>query len=116
MQSTEALPKRSYILYILFILLSSLLILIDYFSNKELSSYFPNSVNFEFEIENSDFTFMQRFNTLFEQRAQLIGENIRLEQEVQDLRSLEIVNKELQLQLESYESISTVSNVQNFEP
>ena len=115
MQSTEALPKRSYILYILFILLSSLLILIDYFSNKELSSYFPNSVNFEFEIENSDFTFTQRFKTLFEQRAQLIGENIRLEQEVQDLRSLEIVNQELQLQLESYESISTVSNVQNFE-
>ena len=115
MQSTEALPKRSYILYILFILLSSLLILIDYFSNKELSSYFPNSVNFEFEIENSDFTFIQRFNTLFEQRAQLVSENIRLEQEIQDLRSLEIVNKELQLQLESYEAISTVSNIQNFE-
>ena len=115
MQSTEALPKRSYILYILFILLSSLLILIDYFSNKELSSYFPNSVNFEFELENSDFTFIQRFNTLFEQRAQLVSENIRLEQEVQDLRSLEIVNKELQLQLESYEAISTVSNIQNFE-
>ena len=115
MQSTEALPKRSYILYILFILLSSLLILIDYFSNKELSSYFPNSVNFQFEIENSDFTFIQRFNTLFEQRAQLVSENIRLEQEVQDLRSLEIVNQELQLQLESYEAISTVSNIQNFE-
>ena len=115
MQSTEALSKRSYILYILFILLSSLLILIDYFSNKELSSYFPNSVNFEFEIENSDFTFIQRFDTLFEQRAQLVSENIRLEQEVQDLRSLEIVNQELQLQLESYEAISTVSNIQNFE-
>ena len=115
MQSTESLPKRSYILYILFILLSSLLILIDYFSNKELSSYFPNSVNFEFEIENSDFTFIQRFDALFEQRAQLVSENIRLEQEVQDLRSLEIVNKELQLQLESYEAISTVSNIQNFE-
>ena len=114
MQSTEALPKRSYILYILFILLSSLLILIDYFSNKELSSYFPNSVNFEFEL-NSDFTFIQRFDTLFEQRAQLVSENIRLEQEVQDLRSLEIVNQELQLQLESYEAISTVSNIQNFE-
>ena len=92
-----------------------MLILIDYFSNKELSSYFPNSVNFEFEIENSDFTFIQRFNTLFEQRAQLVSENIRLEQEVQDLRSLEIVNQELQLQLESYEAISTVSNIQNFE-
>ena len=115
MQSTEALPKRSYILYILFILLSSLLILIDYFSNKELSSYFPNSVNFEFEIENSDFTFIQRFDALFEQRAQLVSENIRLEQEVQDLRSLEILNQELQLQLESYEAISTVSNIQNFE-
>ena len=115
MQSTEALPKRSYILYILFILLSSLLILIDYFSNKELSSYFPNSVNFEFEIENSDFMFIHRFNTLFEQRAQLVSENIRLEQEIQDLRSLEIVNQELQLQLESYEAISTVSNIQNFE-
>ena len=115
MQSTEALSKRSYILYILFILLSSLLILIDYFSNKELSSYFPNSVNFEFEIENSDFTFIQRFNTLFEQRAQLVSENIRLEQEVQDLRSLEIVNQESQLKLESYEAISTASNIQNFE-
>ena len=115
MQSTEALPKRSYILYILFILLSSLLILIDYFSNKELSSYFPNSVNFEFEIENRDFTFIQRFNTLFDQRAQLVSENIRLEQEVQDLRSLEIVNQELQLKLESYEAISTASNIQNFE-
>ncbi len=115
MQSTEALPKRSYILYILFVLLSSLLILIDYFSNKELSSYLPNSVNFEFEIENSDFTFTQRFNTLFEQRAQLVSENIRLEQEVQDLRSLEIVNQELQLKLESYEAISTVSNIENFE-
>ena len=115
MQSTEALPKRSYILYILFILLSSLLILIDYFSNKELSSYLPNSVNLEFEIENSDFTFIQRFNTLFEQRAQLVSENIRLEQEVRDLRSLEIVNQELQLKLESYEAISTVSNIQNFE-
>lgn len=115
MQSTEALPKRSYILYILFILLSSLLILIDYFSNKELSGYLPNSVNFEFELENNDFTFIQRFDTLFEQRAQLVSENIRLEQEVQDLRSLEIVNQELQLQLESYEAISTVSNIQNFE-
>ena len=115
MQSTEALSKRSYILYILFILLSSLLILIDYFSNKELSSYFPNSVNFEFEIENRDFTFIQRFNTVFEQRAQLVSENIRLEQEVQDLRSLEIVNQELQLKLESYEAISTASNIQNFE-
>ena len=51
MLKTEALPKRNYILYILFILLSSLLILIDYFSNKELSSYFPNSVIFEFEID-----------------------------------------------------------------
>ena len=51
MQSTEGLPKRNYILYILFILLSSLLILIDYFSNKELSSYFPSSVTLEFEIE-----------------------------------------------------------------
>ena len=80
-----------------------------------MSSYFPNSVNFEIEIENSDFTILQRFNTLFEQRAQLISENIRLEQEVQDLRSLEIENRELQLQIESYESISTVPNIQNFE-
>ena len=105
----------SFLLYNHFELLSSLLNRIDYFSNKELSSYCPNSVNFEFEIENSDFTFIQRFNTLFEQRAQLVSENIRLEQEVQDLRSLEIVNQELQLQLESYEAISTVSNIQNFE-
>ena len=115
MLKTEALPKRNYILYILFILLSSLLILIDYFSNKELSSYFPSSVTLEFEIENVDFTILQRLDTLFVQRAQLVSENIRLKQEVQDLRNLEIVNKELQLQIESYELISTVNNIQNFE-
>ena len=92
-----------------------MLILIDYFSNKELSSYFPNSVIFEFEIENNDFAILQRFDTLFVQRAQLVSENIRLEQEVQDLRNLEIENKELQLQIESYESISTVNNIQNFD-
>ncbi len=115
MLNTESIPSRSYILYILFILLSSLLILIDYFSNKELSSYFPNSVNFEFEIESNDFSVIEKFNTLFEQRARLVSENIRLEQEVQDLRNLELVNQELQQQLESYELISTVSNMQNFE-
>ena len=115
MQNTEALPKRSYILYILFILLSSLLILIDYFSDKELSSYFPNSVNFEFEIENNDSSVFQRLNTLFRPRAQLVSENIRLEKEVQDLRNLEIENLELQLQIESYESISSISNIKNFE-
>ncbi len=115
MQNTEALPKRSYILYILFILLSSLLILIDYFSDKELSSYFPNSINFEFEIENNDSSVFQRLNTLFRPRAQLVSENIRLEKEVQDLRNLEIENLELQLQIESYESISSISNIKNFE-
>ena len=31
------------------------------------------------------------------------------------MRNLEIVNKELQLQIESYELISTVNNIQNFE-
>ena len=78
MNINESLPRRSYILYVLFILFSSLLILVDYFSNKQLSSYFPNTVTFEFNIENNEFTTIQKFNSLLESRAGLVNENIRL--------------------------------------
>ena len=100
MNINESLPRRSYILYVLFILFSSLLILVDYFSNKQLSSYFPNTVTFEFNIENNEFTTIQKFNSLLESRAGLVNENIRLEQEIQSLRNLEIENQELLLQID----------------
>ncbi len=115
MNINESLPRRSYILYVLFILFSSLLILVDYFSNKQLSSYFPNTVTFEFNIENNEFTTIQKFNSLLESRAGLVNENIRLEQEIQSLRNLEIENQELLLQIESFESISSLNNLEYFE-
>ena len=54
MQGTKSVTKNNYILYILFIFLSGLLILVDYFSDKELSGYIPNQVNFELNLDTKE--------------------------------------------------------------
>lgn len=115
MQGTKSVTKNNYILYILFIFLSGLLILVDYFSDKELSGYIPNQVNFELNLDTKELINIYNFNSIFEKRAQLISENIRLKNEVQDLRVLEIENQELIQKISSYESITSISNYENID-
>jgi hypothetical protein len=50
---------------------------------------------------------------LLTSRAELVSENIRLEQEVKSLRALEIENKSLQEKIESFENISLIKNFDN---
>tara|TARA_B100002019_G_C21272495_1_gene603171 strand:+ start:1059 stop:1853 length:795 start_codon:yes stop_codon:yes gene_type:complete len=115
MQGTKSVTKNNYILYILFIFLSGLLILVDYFSDKELSGYIPNQVNFELNLDTKELININNFNSIFEKRAQLISENIRLKNEVQDLRVLEIENQELIQKISSYESITSISDYENID-
>jgi len=101
------------VLYVLFIFLSSLLILVDYFSNKEISSYIPKSLTFEFNLNVFESTYIDSFNSLLTSRAELVSENIRLEQEVKSLRALEIENSSLKEKIESFENISLIKNFNN---
>ena len=67
MLEAQSKPKRSYVLYILFIFLSSLLILVDYFSSKEISSYIPRAVTFEINLNTP-------INSIFHaQKKQFMG-------------------------------------------
>ena len=113
MLDAQSKPKRSYVLYILFIFLSSLLILVDYFSNKEISSYIPKSLTFEFKLNVFESTYIDSFNSLLISRAELVSENIRLEQEVKNLRALEIENSSLKEKIKSFENISLTKNFNN---
>ena len=113
MLEAQSKPKRSYVLYILFIFLSSLLILVDYFSNKEISSYIPKSLTFEFNLNVFESTYIDSFNSLITSRAEIVSENIRLEQEVKKLRALEIEISSLKEKLESFENISLIKNFNN---
>ena len=45
MQSSQPVGIRKYIIYFLFLFLSGLLTVVDYFSNKSLSNYIPNQIN-----------------------------------------------------------------------
>lgn len=110
MLEAQSKPKRSYVLYILFIFLSSLLILVDYFSNKEISSYIPKSLTFEFNLNVFESTYIDSFNSLLTSRAEIVSENIRLEQEVKNLRALEIEISSLKEKVESFENISLIKN------
>jgi hypothetical protein len=57
--------------------------------------------------------YIDSFNSLLTSRAELVSENIRLEQEVKSLRALEIENKSLQEKIESFENISLIKNFDN---
>jgi hypothetical protein len=113
MLNVKSKPQRNYVLYILFIFLSSLLILVDFFSNKEMSSYIPKSLTFEFNLDVFETTYIDSFNSLITSRAELVAENIRLEQEVRNLRALEIENDSLEEKIKSFENISLIKNFNN---
>ena len=87
--------------------------LLFYFSNKEISSYIPKSLTFEYNLNVFESTYIDSFNSLLISRAELVSENIRLEQEVKSLRALEIENSSLKEKIESFENISLIKNFNN---
>jgi cell shape-determining protein MreC len=113
MQSSQPVGIRKYIIYFLFLFLSGLLTVVDYFSNKSLSNYIPNQINLISSFQLPE-TFLQNelFN-LTSNRADIVAENIRLKEEIIDLRLLYIENQELKDDIESYNLL--IKNISDFE-
>ena len=91
MQSSQAVGIRKYILYFLFMFLSGLLTAVDYFSNKSLSNYIPNQVNLISSFQLSDRFLQNEFINLSSSKTDLVAENIRLKEELVDLRLLYVL-------------------------
>ena len=113
MQSFQVVGIRKYVVYFLFIFLSGLLSVVDYFSNKTLSNFIPDQVNLISNFQLSDRLLQNEFSSLYSSRANLVAENIRLKEELSDLRVLYIENQELQDNIDSYDDL--INNISNFD-
>ena len=113
MQSSQVVGVRKYVVYFLFIFLSGLLSAVDYFSNKTLSNFIPERVNLISNFQIPDRLLQNEFSSLSSSRADLVAENIRLKEELSNLRVLYIENQELQDNIESYELL--IKNISDFE-
>ena len=101
MQSSQVVGVRKYVVYFLFIFLSGLLSAVDYFSNKTLSNFIPERVNLISNFQIPDRLLQNEFSSLSSSRADLVAENIRLKEELSNLRVLYVENQELQDNIES---------------
>ena len=113
MQSTQVVGVRKYVVYFLFIFLSGLLSAVDYFSSRTLSNFIPEQVNLISNLQIPDRLIQNEFSSLSSSRADLAAENIRLKEEISNLRVLYIENQELQDNIKSYEFL--IKNISDFE-
>ena len=113
MQSSQVVGVRKYVVYFLFIFLSGLLSSVDYFSNKTLSNFIPAQVSLISNFQIPDRLLQNEFSSLSSSRADLVAENIRLKEELSNLRVLYVENQELQNNIESYEIL--IKNISDFE-
>jgi cell shape-determining protein MreC len=113
MQNFQIVGVRKYVVYFLFIFLSGLLSVVDYFSNKTLSNFIPDQVSLISNFQIPERFLQNEFYNLSSSRADLVAENIRLKEELIDLRVLYVENLELQENIESYEDL--IKNISDFE-
>ena len=113
MQSTQAVGIRKYVIYFLFLFLSGLLTAVDYFSNKSLSNYIPNQVNLISSFQIPDRILQNELINLSSSKADIVAENIRLKEELVDLRLLYKENQDLKDDIESYDVL--IKNISDFE-
>ena len=113
MQNSQIVGIRKYIVYFLFIFLSGLLTVVDYFSNKSLSNFIPDQVNLISNFQIPDRFLQNELINLSKSRSNLVAENIRLKKELGDLRILYTENQELKDDIESYNDL--IKNVSDFD-
>ena len=113
MQNSNIVGIRKYIVYFLFLFLSGLLTVVDYFSNRSLSNYIPEQVAFISNFQLSDRFFQNDLLNFTTNKANLVAENIRLKEELTGLRVLYLENRDLQDNIESYEDL--IKNISDFE-
>ena len=100
------LRVRNYIIYIIFILFSFSIMVLDFFSNQEISSTISKRMNFLIPSSVNFPDYLEFFDTeLFQTRNNLINENIRLKNEVLELRKLKIENDLLKEELDANKNL-----------
>lgn len=104
---------RKYITYILFLFLSFLLLTVDFFSNKSLSNFIPNQFEIISKFEFSQDLLNNPIYEIFSRKDRLISENLRLKNELIDLRKLYIENQELEDKILSYDNL--IENIVRFD-
>ena len=97
---------RKYVIVIIFILIFSLLMVIDFFSENIISVTLSQFL----DLEKINFEFDQNFFKILSTKSNLINENLRLEKEVTKLRNVELEKKDLEKLLVSYENLSKTTN------
>jgi len=113
MQSFKPVGIRKYIIYFLFLFLSGLLTVVDYFSNKSLSNYIPNQINLISSFRLPETLLQNELFNLSSNSFDIVAENIRLKEEIIDLRLLYIENQDLKDDIESYDLL--IKNISDFE-
>ena len=112
MQNTN-LKTRNYIIYVIFVFFSFSIMVLDFFSNQEISSTISKRTSF---LIPSNINFIEYFelfdNNFFETRNNLINENLRLKNEVIDLRQLRLENSLLREEI--YSNQNLIESVDSF--
>ncbi len=93
---------RRYIFFIFAIFLCGLIFIVDNFTNKRVSNFIPNNVSIVSNFKISEKFLENDFLMLFESKSDLINENLRLKNEVLELRRLKELNFQLSEEIESY--------------
>ena len=92
----EPQKRRNYIIYILFIFLSGSIFLVDLFSNKKFSNLISDNTDFLFPVSQEAIGFFESLElNIMKNKNTLINENIRLKNEVIELRKLKLINERL---------------------
>lgn len=92
---------RRYIFFIFAIFLSILLYIVDNFTNKAVSNFIPNNVSIITKVKIPENLLDNNFLMMFESKSNLLNENLRLKNEVLELRRLKVLNYQLKEELES---------------
>jgi cell shape-determining protein MreC len=77
------------------------LYIVDNFTNKAVSNFIPNNVSIVSNVKIPENLLDNNFLMMFESKSNLLNENLRLKNEVLELRRLKVLNYQLKEELES---------------
>jgi len=110
----EPQKRRNYIIYILFIFLSGSIFLVDIFSNKKFSNLISDNIDFLFPVSEEASGLIDSLELNFiKNKNALISENIRLKNEVIELRKLKLINERLVEEIRSNNELIKNVNLEN---
>ncbi len=110
----EPKKRRNYVIYIIFILLSSSIFLADLFSNNKFSDFISDNTDFLFPISQEAISLFDSLElNIIKNKNTLINENIRLKNEVIELRKLKLINERLVEEIRSNNELINNVNLEN---